>query len=70
MMMWFGYGFIPLLLFYVLPIAFVIWAILTFIKLQKQKVELMKELVSKLDTIDLTGKEVNPTKDETQDTIS
>lgn len=46
------FSILPLLLFYVLPIGFVIWFTLTIVRLQKEKKEILQSIADKLDSIE------------------
>lgn len=42
------FALLPILLFYVLPAAFIVWAVLTIIRLQKENNTLLRDLKEKL----------------------
>ncbi|WP_169778064.1 hypothetical protein [Lysinibacillus contaminans] len=44
------FSILPLLLFYVLPIGFVIWFAFTIVRLQKEKNEILQSIADKLDS--------------------
>ncbi|MFJ6210289.1 hypothetical protein [Lysinibacillus sp. NPDC092081] len=44
----FGIASLPILLFYVLPIAFVIWFTISMVKLQRERNEILKEIVNEI----------------------
>lgn len=46
------FSILPLLLFYVLPIIFVIWFALTIVRLQKEKKVILQSIADKLDSIE------------------
>lgn len=46
------FSILPLLLIYVLPIAFIIWFTITIVKLQKEKNEILQTIADKLDSLE------------------
>ncbi|MBL4954837.1 hypothetical protein RCG24_13490 [Neobacillus sp. OS1-32] len=44
-----GFGAIPLFLFMIIPAAYIVWASTTMIKLQREKIELLKSIDSKMN---------------------
>lgn len=43
-----SFAIIPAILFYVIPIIFVVWSLLTIIRQQKENNESLKEIIEKL----------------------
>ena len=46
------FSILPLLLFYVVPIGFVIWFALTIVRLQKEKNEILQSIADKVESIE------------------
>ncbi|MGE7835261.1 hypothetical protein [Viridibacillus arvi] len=42
-------GILPVLLFYILPIVFIIWFAVNMVKLQKEKNEILRTIAKRLD---------------------
>lgn len=43
-----GLAIFPILLFYILPIAFFIWFTISMVKLQRERNEILKEIVNEI----------------------
>ncbi|WP_158587607.1 hypothetical protein [Neobacillus notoginsengisoli] len=44
-----GFGIVPILFFFVIPGVFIVWVSLEVIKLQREKVELLKLIYKRID---------------------